>query len=147
MNVFAPVARLVSGRQKMKELICAALLTVPLVIAVAAHPPGWTAGGIAILATYLFALYYLAALHFTSDAAWDDIQRVVYLLGEHDLRSDQLPDEATVSSTNRPGRGRMGQLYRGAQGDARQPERDRGPGASQRRTSRAARPTSSPRAT
>ena len=109
---FSPVARLMSGRNKTKQLLGAALLSLPLAIAVIANPPGWTLAGGLVFATYLLALYYLAALLFTSDTAWNDIQRIVYLLGEHDLRSDQLPDEATVSSTNRRGRGRMGQLYR-----------------------------------
>jgi methyl-accepting chemotaxis protein len=113
MNVFAPISALVSGRQRVKQLIAAALLTVPLAIAVAASPPGWSAAGIAILATYLFALYYVAALQFTSDAAWHDIHQVADLLSRHDLRASQVPRDADISESNRVGRGQMAQLYRG----------------------------------
>jgi methyl-accepting chemotaxis protein len=112
MNVFfAPVARLMSGRNKAKQVVGAALLTVPLAIALAANPPGWTAAAYAIVATYLVALYFLAALLFTSDAAWTDIHKIAALLEAHDLRSGRLPDEAQVTATNRAGRGHMGQLY------------------------------------
>jgi methyl-accepting chemotaxis protein len=113
MNLFAPVSRLVSGRQKVKQLISATLLTIPLVIAVAANPPGWSFAGIAVLAMYLVALYYVAALQFTSDAAWDDIHKVAALLGEHDLRSSKLPRDSEISESNRSGRGQMAHLYRG----------------------------------
>jgi methyl-accepting chemotaxis protein len=100
-----------SGRNKSKQLFGAALLTLPLAIALATNPPGWTAAGFAVIGTYLFAIYYLAALLFTSDAAWDDIHKVAQLLGEHDLRSAELPDETEVAAANRAGRGHMGQLY------------------------------------
>jgi methyl-accepting chemotaxis protein len=113
MNPFAAVSRLVSGRQKVKQLISATLLTIPLAIAVAANPPGWSYAGIAILATYLVALYCVAALQFTSDAAWEDIRKVAALLGKHDLRSSQLPRESEICESNRSGRGQMAQLYRG----------------------------------
>jgi methyl-accepting chemotaxis protein len=112
MNVFfAPIARLMSGRNKSKQLLGAALLTLPLAIALGASPPGWGAAGFAILATYLFAIYYLAALLVTSDAAWDDIHRVAQLLSRHDLRSGQMPGDAEISATSRSGRGHIGQLY------------------------------------
>src|ERR1700682_3538690 len=112
MNVlFAPIARLMSGRSKSKQLLGAALLSLPLAISLGANPPGWTALGFAVLATYLFALYYLAALLFTSDSAWEDIHRVAQLLSRHDLRSGQLPGEEQVAAANRAGRGHMGQLY------------------------------------
>ncbi len=110
--LFSPVKRLMSGRAKMKHALIAALFTVPLVICVAAHPPGWNATGGAILATFALAAYVLAALHFTTDHAWDEIHRVAHLLSEHDLRARAMPDEATLSASNRAGRGQMGQLYR-----------------------------------
>jgi methyl-accepting chemotaxis protein len=113
MNPFAPVSRLVSGRQRVRQLISAVLLTIPLAIAVAANPPGWSYAGIAILATYLVALYFLAAVEFTSDAAWDDVLRVAALLGNHDLRSSRLPRESDICESNRSGRGRIARLYRG----------------------------------
>jgi methyl-accepting chemotaxis protein len=112
MNVlFAPIARLMSGRSKSKQLLGAALLTLPLAIALGASPPGWTAAGFAVLATYLVALYYLAAMLLTSDSAWEDIHRVAQLLSRHDLRSGQLPGEEQVAAANRAGRGHMGQVY------------------------------------
>ena len=113
MNVFfSPVARLVGGRAKAKHAIIAALFCVPLAVCVLAHPPGWNASGIAILASFLAAVGFLVALHFTADSGWDDIHRVAHLLSEHDLRSARMPDESTLTEANRAGRGQMGQLYR-----------------------------------
>jgi methyl-accepting chemotaxis protein len=109
--LFAPVARLMSGRNKAKQLAGVGLFTLPLAIAVIANPPGWTGAGFAILATFLFAVYYLAAIQYTADSAWQDVQRVAHLLGERDLRSGQLPDESSIAATNRKGRGQIGKLY------------------------------------
>jgi methyl-accepting chemotaxis protein len=113
MNIFfSPVMRLMTGRQKARQVFGAVLLSVPLAIAVVTQPPGWTAAGYAMIATYLLALYYLAAVIFNSDAAWDQIHNVAQLLREHDLRSGRLPDEAGITASNRAGRGQMGQLYK-----------------------------------
>ena len=113
MNAFfAPVARLMSGRNKVKQATAVALFCVPLAIALVANPPGWGAEGIAIAATFALALYYIAALLFTTDRAWDDIHRLTHALGENDLRASELPDAASLSATNRTGRGQMGKLYR-----------------------------------
>jgi methyl-accepting chemotaxis protein len=111
-GIFAPIGALMSGRNKTKQLMVGVLFCVPLVIALVAHPPGWTASGIAILVTWVIAAYYLAALHFSTDAAWTEIHQVARLLGEHDLRRDHLPEEARLSAANRTGRGQMGQLYK-----------------------------------
>jgi methyl-accepting chemotaxis protein len=109
--LFAPVSRLMRGHSKVKQIVGAALWMVPLAIALIAHPPGWTAVGLAILVTYVVAIYYLAALLFTADAAWADIHRVAELLGEHDLRATRMPAEADLAATNRDGRGHMGKLF------------------------------------
>jgi methyl-accepting chemotaxis protein len=108
---FAPVNALMGGRIKAKQLIVAVLFVVPLAISLAAHPPGWTGAGIAILATFLLACYYLAAVHLTTDVSWQEIHRLAQLLTRHDLRRDQLPDEAALSAANRKGNGQMGQLF------------------------------------
>jgi methyl-accepting chemotaxis protein len=113
MNLFfSPVMRLMTGRQKARQVFGAVLLSVPLAIAVVTQPPGWTAAGYAMIATYLLALYFLAAVIFNSDAAWDEIHNVAHLLREHDLRSGRMPDEAGITASNRAGRGQMGQLYK-----------------------------------
>ena len=110
--IFAPVARLMSGRNKLKQVTVGVLFCVPLAIAVAADPPGWDAAGIAVLATFLAAVYYLAAVLFTTDRAWDDIHHLTHVLSENDLRASELPDPSTISATNRIGRGQMGKVYR-----------------------------------
>jgi methyl-accepting chemotaxis protein len=120
---FAPVNGLMGGRNKAKQLAVGIFFCVPLAIGIAAHPPGWTAPGIAVLATFLFACYYLAALHFTTDVSWQEIHKVARLLTEHDLRRDQLPDDARLSAANRKGNGQMGQLFqtlRGMHGSLRE---------------------------
>jgi methyl-accepting chemotaxis protein len=108
--LFAPVSRLMSGRNKVKQVTVGILFTVPLVIALAAASVS-TGAAIAIAAAYALAIYYLAAILFTSDAAWDDIHRVASLLGEHDLRGERLPAGDEVAAANRAGRGQMGHLY------------------------------------
>ena len=109
--IFAPVSRLMSGRNKTKQVTVGVLFALPLAIALWASPPGWGTAGVLVLLTSLAAVYYLAALLFTSDAAWNDIHRVAQLLHERDLRHDRLPHELEVSAANRAGRGQMGHLY------------------------------------
>jgi methyl-accepting chemotaxis protein len=112
MNVFfAPIRRLMSGRHKSNLVVTAGLLTLPLAIALVANPPGWTAPALAIAATYLFAMYYLAGLLVTTDASWSDIQRVADLLGAHDLRSGRMPAQDELAAHNRSGTGQMGKLF------------------------------------
>jgi methyl-accepting chemotaxis protein len=109
---FSPVARLMSGRNKTKQLALGVLFSIPLAIALVASPPGWNAAGIAIAATLALAVYYLAAVLYTTDAAWEDIHRVAKVLSEQDLRAASLPRGDTVTPANRAGRGQMGHLYR-----------------------------------
>ena len=109
--IFTPVARVMSGRNKTKQLTAGVLFAIPLAIAVASHPPGWGAAGIAVLLASIAALYYLAALLSTSDGSWGEIHHLASALSQHDLRSASLPDDAAVSASNRNGRGQMGQLY------------------------------------
>ena len=111
-GILTPIAALMSGRNKTKQLLVGVLFSVPLFIALVADPPGWNAAGISILLTFLFAVYYLAALHFSNDAAWSEIHQVARLLGEHDLRRGEMPRDESLSAANRTGRGQMGQLYR-----------------------------------
>jgi methyl-accepting chemotaxis protein len=110
--LFAPVAALMSGRNKTKHLMVGVLFCVPLAIAVIANPPGWGAAGVAVLLAFLFAAYYLAAVLFTTDRAWSEIHQVADLLGENDLRHAGIPERETLSAANRQGRGQMGKLYR-----------------------------------
>ena len=111
-GIFAPVAALMSGRNKTKQLTVGVLFSVPLFISLVVSPPGWSAAGIAILATLAVAVYYLAALHYTTDSAWSEIHQVARLLSEHDLRRGEMPREGELSAANRVGRGQMGQLYK-----------------------------------
>jgi len=109
--LFAPMRALMTGRQKTKHLLVGAFFSVPLAIALAAQPPGWTLATAAIVLTFAFALYFLLALHYSTDQAWDEIHRVADLLGEHDLRAGQLPSSETMTSVNRRGTGQMGRHY------------------------------------
>jgi methyl-accepting chemotaxis protein len=111
-GIFMPVAALMSGRAKAKQLMVGVLFSVPLFIALMTEPPGWNGAALAILLTFALAAYYLAALHFTTDTAWSEIHQVARLLGEHDLRSGEMPAAQHLSAANRAGRGQMGQLYR-----------------------------------
>ena len=110
--LFAPVAALMSGRNKTKQVTVGLLFCIPLAISALANPPGWSAAGIAILVTFLLATYYLAALLYTTDRAWGEIHHVANLLSENDLRRGGLPDSSSLSAANRGGRGQMGKLYR-----------------------------------
>ena len=109
--LFAPMRALMTGRQKTKHLLVGAFFSVPLAIALVAQPPGWTLATAAIVVTFAFALYFLLALHYSTDQAWDEIHRVADLLGEHDLRAGQLPSSETMTSVNRRGTGQMGRHY------------------------------------
>ena len=108
--LFAPMQRLLSGRNKQKQLFSGALFTVPLAISVWTHPPGWDAAGIAVGATFLLAVYYLAGLLATTDNAWKDIHFLTGLLDSNDLRRRDTR-EAQLSAASRQGRGQMGKLY------------------------------------
>jgi methyl-accepting chemotaxis protein len=109
--LFAPVQKLLSGRNKQKQLFSGMLFAVPLAIAVWANPPGFGAVGIAIGLTFLLALYYLAGLLATTDDAWKDIHFVTGLLDSNDLRRQALAQGRTLSAASRRGRGQMGKLY------------------------------------
>ena len=112
MDVFVPVRRLMNGRQKAKQLILAGLCGLPLAIAVIANPPGWGAAGIAIILGVLVAMYFVAALHFSTDESWQEIHHVARALGDHDLRRAALLADDSLTPSNRTGRGQMGQHYR-----------------------------------
>ena len=113
MNViFAPMQRLLSGRNKQKQLLSGVLFTVPLAISVWAHPPGWGATGIAMGVAFLLAIYYLAGLLATTDNAWKDIHFVADLLDSNDLRRQPVLQAGTRSAASRQGRGQMGKLYK-----------------------------------
>jgi methyl-accepting chemotaxis protein len=109
--IFTPVKALTSGRNKLKQVMVGVFFALPLAIVVLAEPPGWTVPGVAALVAFGFALYYLAAVTFTTDAAWSEIHALARLLSEHDLRHERLPDAGGISAANRTGRGQMGHLY------------------------------------
>jgi len=109
--IFNPaIALLMSQRNKVKMPLVGFLFTIPLAIAVGAYPPVWaSATGIAIIASFVLAWYYIGALYFTSDASWAVIHKMASRLSEHDLRRDA---ELAASSTVRQfGRGQFAALY------------------------------------
>jgi methyl-accepting chemotaxis protein len=83
---------------------------VPLAIAVFAPPQSWTsAAGIALIATFALAWYYLVAMYLTSDESWATVNTVSRLLAENDLRSTTGIDFA--AQRRRLGNGQFGKLF------------------------------------
>jgi methyl-accepting chemotaxis protein len=108
--IFAPaIALLLPLRNFIKMPLIGVFYTVPLAIAVIANPPAWTApAGLAVIAAFVFACYYLGAIYFTSDASWALINSIARRLSEHDLRHDGSGEKV---DTSRLGRGQFGFMY------------------------------------
>src|SRR5258706_233862 len=64
--------------------------------------------GIALIASFAFAWYYIGALYFTSDISWAVIHKLAKRLSEHDLRRDP---EMADGKARQFGTGQFGQLY------------------------------------
>ncbi|MEO5695220.1 MAG: methyl-accepting chemotaxis protein [Usitatibacter sp.] len=111
-NLFAPLSTLLALGYKAKHTLLAVLMAVPLAILMVANPPGWGWAALGVGVTFSLAVYYLAALVLTTDAAWQDIHRVTDLLSERDLRHGRLPELHEITATNREGLGHLGSLYR-----------------------------------
>jgi methyl-accepting chemotaxis protein len=96
-------------RNKVKMPLAGILFSIPLLILIAERSINFTSpGGIAIIATYLLAWYYIGALYFTSDISWAVVHRMAKRLHEHDLRRD--PELATDAMLRQFGSGQFGQL-------------------------------------
>jgi methyl-accepting chemotaxis protein len=103
------IALLMPQRNNVKMPLAGIVFSIPLAIVLYSHPPVWTSTeGIAIIATYALAWYYIGALYFTSDISWAAIQGLAKRLGEHDLRD--APED--TDNASRFATGQFGRLYR-----------------------------------
>ncbi len=103
------IALLMHQRNKVKMPMAGVLFTIPVAILVYAHPPAWSSTmGIALIASFAFAWYYIGALYFTSDISWAVIHKLAKRLSEHDLRRDP---EMADGKARQFGTGQFGQLY------------------------------------
>jgi methyl-accepting chemotaxis protein len=110
--IFAPaIAVLMHQRNTVKMSLIGVFYCVPLAIAIASAPPGWTsAAGIAIIVSFLFACYYLGAIFLTSDESWATVNLVARRLAENDLRQE-TGDVDLDAQGRRLGGGQFGKLF------------------------------------
>jgi methyl-accepting chemotaxis protein len=122
--IFSPgVALLMHQRNKVKMPLAGAVFCVPLAIAVFHQPLEWLSPwGIALVATFVLAWYYIGALYYTSDESWSLVHRVARRLAEHDLRGE-LRESELEALRRRLGPGQFGQLF-GALTDTHRALRD-----------------------
>jgi methyl-accepting chemotaxis protein len=112
--IFAPaIALLMHQRNTVKMSLIGVFYCVPLAIAIFAPPESWTSfRGVALIVTFIFACYYLAAMYLTSDESWATVNLVARRLSENDLReasgSGGIDFEAQRA---RLGGGQFGKLF------------------------------------
>ncbi|HEX5130070.1 MAG TPA: hypothetical protein VFV90_10005, partial [Usitatibacter sp.] len=83
--IFEPAIRLLMHwRNRVKMPLAGAVFCPPLAIAVFAPPSPWTTA--ALVATFVFAWYYIGAMYFTSDESWNRVHDVARRLADKDLR-------------------------------------------------------------
>ena len=103
------IAILMPQRNTVKMPLAGVMFSIPLAIVLASNPPSWgSTTGLAIIATYALAWYYIGALYYTSDISWAAIVGLARRLSEHDLRDAR--EDATNSQ--RFSTGQFGRLYR-----------------------------------
>ena len=109
--LFAPaIAVCARTRNIVKLPLIGAFFTLPLAVAAAtgaiawSSPAGWT-----VVATYLFAWYFLTGHMLAHDGTWDLINKVARRLGEHDLRNEHELSRKVV--TAQMGAGQFRRLY------------------------------------
>jgi methyl-accepting chemotaxis protein len=74
-------------KNRIKLPLLGILFSVPLFIALWAHPPLWESPiGILIVATYVFAWYCGASHYYSADEAWSIVRSIAARLNERDLR-------------------------------------------------------------
>ena len=110
--IFAPaITLLMHQRNLVKMGLIGVFFTIPVAIALMARPQSFgSAAGIAILATLVFAWYYLVAIYLTSDESWKIVNTVAHKLSENDLRADAGGVDLDASR-RRLGTGQFGKLF------------------------------------
>ena len=88
--IFSPaITWLMHQRNNVKMSLIGVFFCIPLAISVFAPPQGWgSATGVALIASFAFAWYYLAAMYLTSDESWATVNLVARRLSENDLRAE-----------------------------------------------------------
>jgi methyl-accepting chemotaxis protein len=111
--IFAPmIALLLRQGNTIRMPLAGVLFSVPLAIALAHAAPSWTSpAGIAIIATYVLAVYCLAALYFSASDSWGMLNALARRLAEHDLREggDAVAERQRIEA--RIGTGQFGKMY------------------------------------
>jgi methyl-accepting chemotaxis protein len=110
--LFAPaIAILMHWRNHVKFTLAGAFFCIPLALAVWGGPLEWaSARGVALIASFIFAWYYIVAMFLTSDESWRTVNSVATRLADHDLRSFRdVAEAATIR--RRLGSGQFGRLY------------------------------------
>jgi methyl-accepting chemotaxis protein len=87
--ILAPMMRVVIRlKNNVKLPLLAILYTIPLMIALAANPPGWLSlTALLIGIAYAFAWYVGFAHYYSADESWKILRSAAALLNERDLRS------------------------------------------------------------
>jgi methyl-accepting chemotaxis protein len=87
--ILAPMMKfIIRLRNNVKLPLIAILYTIPLVVALAANPPGWTSlTALLVALTYALAWYVGFAHYYSADESWKILRSAAALLNERDLRS------------------------------------------------------------
>ena len=109
---FAPViALLMHQRNRVKFTLAGVVFCVPLAIAVFTPPDAWLSWrGAALIASFVFAWYYIAAMYLTSAESWEAVESVAGKLAAHDLR-EQMRSDQVIAYRERLGTGQFGRLF------------------------------------
>src|SRR5688572_14750799 len=110
--IFEPAIRvLMHWRNRVKMPLAGAVFCIPLAIAVFWPPAAWSSGaGLALIATFVFAWYYIGAMYYTSDESWSRVHEVARRLADKDLR-EFATAEQQAWVLRRLGQGQFGKLY------------------------------------
>ena len=110
--IFAPaIALLMHQRNRVKFSLAGVVFCVPLAIALFLPPTEWLSWrGAALIASFAFAWYYIAAMYLTSHESWAAVESVAGKLAAHDLR-EQMRSDQVLAYRERLGTGQFGKLF------------------------------------
>ncbi|MBC8022413.1 MAG: hypothetical protein H7Y14_04800, partial [Burkholderiales bacterium] len=110
--LFAPtIALLMHQRNNVKFTLAGVFFCIPLLIALSGGLPEFdSVRGIALILSFAFAWYYVAAMYLTSDESWNTVNGVAVRLARHDLRTNVATAEVAAMRC-RLGAGQFGRLY------------------------------------
>ncbi|HUP98020.1 MAG TPA: methyl-accepting chemotaxis protein [Usitatibacter sp.] len=110
--IFAPaITILMHQRNLVKMGLIGVFFSIPVAIAFFVRPESLvSASGIAVMVTFAFAWYYLAAIYLTSDESWATVNTVARKLSENDLRAEAGGVDLDAAR-QRLGTGQFGKLF------------------------------------